>query len=330
MKKYLKNSSFLIGSLFILLLLSFSFIYSLYLKDIIQPPPTFLYNQEGRVVDTFPFPPSLHYLFGVDRHGRDVFWSVIDGAKYTILFAILIGFFRVLFGMIFGVIYGVYLQRFRFLFQAFERAFRFVPAVFLVFLFFKVNFINPTSDGFTLLISQLMLITIVALPPLTSVVGNEVNFYQKNEFITSSRIMGGSKLWVIRKHIIPFLRSRLLLMFVQQIIQVLLLMVHLGVFSLVIGGSQIVNTGEREVTVSLSNEWSGLIGLSYAELMLDKWIVIGPSIGFVLTILAFTLIKKGIENPTVRLKDTNSIRKRLSKKAIHELVMDFSFVNEKS
>lgn len=263
MKKYLKSRSFLVGSLFIVVLLIVSFIYSFYLKKLIQPPPTFFYNEEGRVIDTFPFPPSLRFLLGVDRHGRDVFWSVIDGAKYTILFAIIIGCFRVFFGMLFGVIYGVYLQKFRFLFHAFERACRFVPAVFLVFMFFNVNFFSPTSSGLTLLISQIMVLTIVALPPITSVIGNEVNFYQKNEFITSTRIIGGSKFWVIRKHIIPFLRSRLLLMFVQQIIQVLLLLVHLGVFKMVIGDSQIVNTGERDVTVSLSNEWSGLIGLSY-------------------------------------------------------------------
>ncbi|MEH7349609.1 peptide ABC transporter permease [Gottfriedia acidiceleris] len=328
MKNYLKSSSFLIGSLFIIGLLIVSFMYSFYLKKLIQPPPTFIYNSEGRVIDTFPFAPSLQYLFGVDRHGRDVFWSVIDGAKYTILFAFIIGFFRVFLGMLFGVIYGVYLQRFRFLFQAFERACRFVPAVFLVFLFFKVNFISPTSNGLSLLISQIILLTVVALPPLTSVIGNEVNFYQKNEFITSTRIMGGSNFWVIQKHIIPFLRSRILLMFVQQIIQVLLLMVHLGVFNLVIGDSQIVNTGEREVTVSLSNEWSGLIGLSYAELMLDKWIVIGPSIGFILTILAFTLIKKGIESLIVGNKEKVPLRKRSSKKVKNEIMMDFSFVNE--
>ncbi|PGM53852.1 peptide ABC transporter permease [Bacillus sp. AFS053548] len=326
MKNYLRSSSFLIGSLFIVGLLIVSFMYSFYLKKLIQPPPTFFYNSEGRVIDTFPFPPSLHFLFGVDRHGRDVFWSVIDGAKFTIVFAIIISFFRVLLGMVFGVIYGVYLQRFRFLFQAFERACRFVPAVFLVFMFLNVNFFNPTSNGFSLLISQIMVLTVVALPPLTSVIGNEVNFYQKNEFITSTRIIGGSNFWVIKKHIIPFLRSRILLMFVQQIIQVLLLMVHLGVFKLVIGDSEILNTGEREVTVSLSNEWSGLIGLSYAELMLDKWIVIGPSIGFILTILAFTMIKKGIENSTVRSKEKK--RKRSSKKLKNEIIMDFSFVKE--
>ncbi|MEH7453568.1 peptide ABC transporter permease [Gottfriedia acidiceleris] len=323
--KYLKNRSFLIGSSFILFLLCFSFFYTVYLKEVIQPPPKFLYNQEGRVIDTFPFPPSFHYLFGVDRHGKDVFWAVIDGAKYTILFAMLIGVFRVFFGMVFGVVYGVYLQRMRFFFQAFERAFRFVPAVFLVFLFFQVNFISQSSDGLTLLISQLILLTVVALPPLTSVIGNEVNFYVKNEFIISSIIIGGSKLWIIRKHVIPFLRSRLLLLFVQQIIQVLLLLVHLGVFKLIVGGSYVVDTGERYVTVSLSNEWSGLIGLSYTELMLDKWIVIGPCIGFVLTIIAFTFIKKGIENPNMPKNQKELVP---SKQVNSNELKDFTFFHK--
>ncbi|PGS51212.1 hypothetical protein [Bacillus sp. AFS041924] len=118
-------------------------------------------------------------------------------------------------------------------------------------------------------------------------------------------------------------------MFVQQIIQVLLLLVHLGVFKLIVGGSLIVNTGEREVTVSLSNEWSGLIGLSYAELMLDKWIVIGPCIGFVLTIIAFTLIKKEIEKPRLmKVKSKNGKEHVTSKQANSRENYDFNFVHK--
>ena len=326
MRKYVKNSSFLIGSLFILLLLIFSFIYTFYLKDIIKKPPTLLYDQNGKLLATYPYPPSLRFLFGVDRQGQDVFWLVIDGAKYTILLAMIVSFLRVLFGMLFGIIYGVYLQKFKFIFQALERAFRFVPAVLLVLLFFQVNFITPMGQGMTMLISQIILLTVVALPPLTNIIGNEVSFYSKNDFITSSKLMGGSNIWIIRRHVIPFLKSRLLLLYVQQVIQVLLLLVHLGVFHLVVGGSFSVNTIDgNSVTVSLSNEWSGLIGLSYVELMLDKWIVIGPSIGFILTILAFTLIKKGIENANLSPQKTGKKEKHSTIQLSNNTSLDFSF-----
>jgi peptide/nickel transport system permease protein len=51
----------------------------------------------------------------------------------------------------------------------------------------------------------------------------------------------------------------------------------------------------EKVALSLSNEWSGLIGLSYREMMLDQWIVIGPCVAFVVAIFAFKLMGKGLE-----------------------------------
>lgn len=73
-----------------------------------------------------------------------------------------------------------------------------------------------------------------------------------------------------------------------------------------------------------------MVWIDWLIVLLDKWIVIGPSIGFVLTILAFTFIKKGIENPTVENKEKKLLRRRSSRKAKHEIMMDFSFVNEES
>ncbi|MEC5189480.1 hypothetical protein [Geobacillus thermodenitrificans] len=51
----------------------------------------------------------------------------------------------------------------------------------------------------------------------------------------------------------------------------------------------------KEVAISLSNEWSGLIGLSYREMMLDQWIVVGPCVAFIVAIFAFKLMRKGLE-----------------------------------
>lgn len=331
MTKYLKNRSILIGSSFILMLLLFSFIYSFFLKDTIKSPPTFLYNHNGKLIDTYPFPPSLNYPFGVDRIGRDVFWLVIDGAKYTVLFAMLIGIARVFFGLFFGIIYGVFLHKVRFLFEAFERAFRFVPSALLVILFFSVDFFHLNDYNTSMLLSQFILLIVVGLPPVISVIGNEVTSFIKNEFIISTKILGGNNRWIIRKHIIPFLKTRLLLMFVQQIIQVLFLLIHLGVFKIIVGGGFVVDMGYKLATFSASNEWSGLIGLSYAELMLDQWIVIGPSIGFILTILAFTAIKKGIENSPNSLEIRKTRKKKEGKEAtkiIRNSKMDFTFVNK--
>jgi len=296
MKKSWKRIPFLISILFLVGLIAFSFLYTYGLKEHIKAPPTFLYDENGNIAKSLPFPPSLDYPFGVDRQGKNTFWSVIDGARYTILIGLSVSFLRVVLGIGFGIFYGMYLKKMRSFLTTFERAFRFIPAILLVMLFFEVNLFSDATKGFSYIASIIFWLTVVALPSLIHVVGNEVSHFSKEDFITASRAMGATKIRVIQKHVIPFLRSRALLMIVQQMISTLLLLVHLGVFGVFVGGSRLfcydpVNCRK----VPITNEWSALIGAKYQELMLDQWIVFGPSIAFILTLLACHVMKRMLE-----------------------------------
>ena len=295
-KKLSKNIWFMAGFLFIMLLLLVSFIYPYWIEPFLDSPPQMLY-ENGTLVDVPPYPPSASHFFGVDRFGDDVFWMVIEGAKYTILIAMGVGIMRILFGLMGGILYGFYYKQLAWLMDPFTRAFRFVPAV-LIAILFLVPFLEET--GPMVLIKQCLVLTFIAFLPITSVIGAEVNRYLKQEFIQASKILGGSKWWVIKKHLVVFLRPRLFILIIQQINQALLLLIHLGVLNLVIGGVKLLDLAtpgenKREVATSLSNEWTGMIGLSYRELQLDPWIVIGPCIGFVLTMLSFNLILHGLQ-----------------------------------
>ena len=295
-RKLSKNIWFMTGFLFIMLLLLVSFIYPYWIEPSIEQPPKMLY-ENGTLVDVPPYPPSSSHFLGVDRFGEDVFWMVIEGAKYTILIAIGVGILRIVFGMIGGIIYGFYHKQVVWLLDPFTRAFRFVPAV-LIAILFLAPFLGET--GPMTLIKQCLVLTFIAFLPITSVIGAEINHYLKQEFIQASEILGGSKWWVIKKHIVVYLRPRLFILIIQQINQALLLLIHLGVLNLVIGGVKLLDLAQpgetkREVATSLSNEWTGMIGLSYRELQMDPWIVIGPCIGFVLTMLSFNLILHGLQ-----------------------------------
>jgi peptide/nickel transport system permease protein len=150
------------------------------------------------------------------------------------------------------------------------------------------------------LMKQILVFAAVALPPLMMVIGNDIAVFLQNEFVVSSRLMGADNFWLIRKHVLPYMRPRLFLLFIQQTVQALLLLVHLGVFQILLGGRKIIDISDglgppEKVALSLSNEWSGLIGLSYREMMLDQWIVIGPCVAFIVAIFAFKLMGKGLE-----------------------------------
>ncbi len=322
MKKLKNYLPILIGCLMIIGLIAFSFIYTYFIKDTVKPPPTFLYNDEGKMIGTYGYPPSLSYPFGVDRFGRDVFWMVVDGAKYTIAIALVVALIRVVFGIIFGIFYGFTGKKFETIVNPFINAFRFVPAVIIVLPIFRMLQMGIGENQLKTLILQLLLLSFIAIPILTNTIGDEVREFLKSDFILSSKVIGAGNMWLRRKHVLPFLRTRILLLFVQQTIQVLFLLTQLGVFRLFIGGAVtlFIDDGVGR-DMSKSNEWAAMIGSNFFELSIDPWVIIGPSIAFIVTIFAFNLIKLGIEKiiqkqpvPTKQLK--------------HDSVKDFDSFND--
>ncbi len=327
MKMNWKKFSFLSSLIFIVGLVCFSFFYTFVLKEQIKKPPTFIFDEQGKLTKTFPFPPSLQYPFGVNRHGYDIFWMVIEGAKYTILITIGASLLRVGLGVSLGILYGMYLQKLKIVFTTLERAFRFVPAIFLGIMFINFNFFGKETSGFFYILSVVILLIFLALPSLVNVIGNEVIHFNKETYITSSKGMGASKFWIIRKHVIPFLRTRMLLMVIQQMISILFLLVHLGVFGIFIGGSRTIDFFDRLVVLPVTYEWSSLIGVSYQELMLDQWVVFGPSLAFILTLLACHVMKRTLEDTGEKTVKMNMEQSELTE--IKEIKKtDFKFAKQ--
>ncbi|PET40705.1 peptide ABC transporter permease [Bacillus sp. AFS001701] len=328
MIKIRKYFPIIIGSFIILGLITFSFIYTYFIKDTIKPAPALLYNAEGKLIDTYGYPPSWKYLFGVDRFGRDVFWMVIDGAKYTLSIAIVVGLMRVIFGGLLGAFFGFMNQRLLKIIEPILNAFRFVPAVIIIFPFFeKLNDVPEAVKEKTIAI-QISLLIIISIPVLINSIGEEVRDFLKNDFITSSRVIGARNGWIRRKHVIPYLRSRILLLFVQQTIQTLFLLTQLGVFKLFIGGVKVLYLDLGiDRPMSQANEWSAMIGANYIELSIDSWVIVGPSIAFIVSIFAFNLIKLGIE----RLMENQTGQKKkqpINNEVLYHGLNDFDFVNK--
>ncbi|WP_168413151.1 ABC transporter permease subunit [Bacillus salacetis] len=319
----MKNRKFLTGFTFTALLLLLSVLYSIYLDAILPKPPEMIYGENHILLDAPPYPPGIPFIFGVDRFGGDVFWMVIDGAKYTVTIAMSAAILRVAFSVFGSIFYILYLGNLTFIIESFIRAIRFIPAVILAMIFFISSNTPDVSAGW-LLGQQLIILVFIGVVPLMGFLGAEVRVFMDSDFISCSRTLGASKWWLIKHHILKHLQPRAFVLFTQQVVQTLLLLVHLGVFQILIGKIKEVTkfdglySGEK-VTMSLTNEWSGLIGLSYHELMLDKWIILGPCIGFTLTIYAFRLMGKGLEEVLadsasrgVRVNNSRQLNKALA------------------
>jgi peptide/nickel transport system permease protein len=90
------------------------------------------------------------------------------------------------------------------------------------------------------------------------------------------------------------MKEKLLLLFSRETVEVLTLVGQLGIFNIFIGGTYF--TPSPALFHSISNEWAGLVGQYRMKLQPGSWwILLFPLTGFVLLLLSFYLISRGLE-----------------------------------
>jgi peptide/nickel transport system permease protein len=303
-----KDPFFLAGFLFIFTLISFSFYHHFVMNNEIYE------NQiiyEGITpVDKAPFEPSSKYWFGSDRMGADLFYQIISGAKYTLGIAFVASILRIFLSFLGGVLLlsaGKVLP----VFKGLGQSFYYIPSALLIFFIVGPIITSEQITFWEKAFFQILLIVLIAIPNTAILIKEEINLIQQNEFITSAKLMGGSRVRILFKHIMPHLWPRLILMYVQQVIAVLLLLAHLGILGVFFGGTIYREYGmEFTIPVSVSNEWSGLLGGYYYQLRLAPWLVFFPVLSFAAVIMAFNFMAEGIKRAGDQLPGRKIVKKR--------------------
>ncbi|MGR3764348.1 hypothetical protein [Rossellomorea sp. NS-SX7] len=299
----------IIFSSLILVLMISSLIYNLGPEKVI--PQTIIdYDENGKISGGAPFPPSLQIPFGTDREGFHIGYKLLEGAGVTLGSAILISLisFSLAFGI--GVIGGFTKLRIKAVSHKFFTSFYFIPQSIIAY-----NILYPVLwepvQGFTTtlperIIIEILVLAIIVTPTTAILISNETEQILGEEFITSARVLGGSPLLIFHKHLIPHLKIRLFVIYPKVVIQILLVIAHLGFFTLYFGGTDVCYEPFCDPPKPIIQEWSGLMGTSYQELGLSWWIFMGPMICFAITILLLNGITKCIEG----LMETDDYRER--------------------
>ncbi|MCU4771535.1 ABC transporter permease subunit [Bacillus toyonensis] len=262
-----------------------------------------------------PFPPSLQFLFGTDRTGYDLLNLIIEGAKWTIGFAVLVALLRMLLGIVIGFLLGAYVKRGFKKIEAFFDSFTIAPMVMICYFILSevLIYTNGTIPApfYQRILFQLGVIVLLSVPTLSLYVANEVRKLQTEEFVEAAKILGGGKLYIVIKHILPHLVPTFIIMLMQQFVQTLTLLLHLGLLNLFFGGTVLYGNEADSVT----HEWTGLIGMYYPSLSSDTWIPMIPIIFFSLTVLAANKITDSVQE-SIEKKRAGSISVKNTNKSV--------------
>ncbi|WP_430790168.1 ABC transporter permease subunit [Virgibacillus flavescens] len=297
---HMKNIKFAIGSLFFIIVITISVTYSVTTDNHVDRR-TIIYEEDGSTIkSTPPHPPGEPFFIGSDEHGYDFLDQLIIGAKYTLIFSLLIALLRVLTGLLGGILYvftiKIKIQRFL---ENLVDSIHFLPLTLIAYILLRpilLGSIHGFDYSFTQrIILEIFILTILVIPLTTVAVGKDIKHVLQNEFIMSAMVLGGSRLHILRRHIFPHIGPRLAILFGQQFISVLYVLIHLGVLEYYFGGTIMVDDGPDQ---SVTNEWSGLLGGAKNELEggdVQLWLLVFPLLAFVLSIFAMQFIIKGIK-----------------------------------
>jgi peptide/nickel transport system permease protein len=315
-----KSPLFLIGFIIIFTLFFGSIIYSHYVPNSKQPVMQLRYDDNKSPIDSAPLAPFKEMPFGTDRFGVSMLHKVLDGAKYTLGFAFLVAFFRLFFGTLIGLFFSQLPRSFLKMANKLFESFYYAPATIICYLL-----LYPLLQIFTWAIPReqqaifaVIILTVVAVPPLTITIASETAKFLENEFISSVKVLGGGRFHTLRKHVLPYLRPRLSILYSQQLISTLLLLAHLGVLRVFIGGTDFITLDPLEnntVPVAMINEWSSMIGASIYEIRGNRWVVFSPLAGFAITILALNFIVEAMKRQYLSQGAYTKGRSRFRKKS---------------
>lgn len=295
-KQLFKYKLFLFGAVLIGGTFLASLFYFVFFNDQIPSTPL-LYDENGRPLHA-PYSGSVYPPFGTDEFGRDIAIVMLVGAKYTIGAAFLISLLRVVPAIFIGIFMQFYLKGIKRPLKSIADSLTYFPITLLAFLL--LNWVSlrgvlyeegapPSGIQIIIYVAVLSLIFI----PLNSVlIANEVELIYNKEFIACSLTLGAGKWRIITKHIRPFLVPQLWIILIREFIQTLILMSHLGILSIFIGGVVFKeNLFGNMDPVSLSSEWAGTLGMWWDYLWTSyPWIAFIP----IVLITLLTLAAKGM------------------------------------
>ena len=249
-------------------------------------------TEHGKELIAPPSPPSPDYLIGTDKGGKDIFSLLLYGARWTVGTTLILAAVKVLAGFAFGI-NAVFRSRHKRLGKIVSAPLNSLPQiVFLYFILARISLNFPFNEF--ILIAVFGLVAVVFGTPASSAAieaaGREI---AGREFFTAAKAAGAGRFYLVFHHMLPFMKERLLTLFVSEMIAVLNLLGQMGIFGVFLGLT--IKTFDPPTLNSGLHEWAGLVGQARFYIYSEQWILLGPLCAYVLFLVSLYFILEGIK-----------------------------------
>lgn len=155
--------------------------------------------REQDLYNTNAHPDAVHW-FGTDELGRDLFTRTWYGARYSLIIGILATLIDFIIGVLYGGIAGMATRRVDSIMMRIAEVIYAIPYLLVVIL---LAVVFSTIGSGTSLFVLILAMSLTSWVPMAILVRGQVLQLKESEYSLASESVGGSKGWILKKHIIP-------------------------------------------------------------------------------------------------------------------------------
>lgn len=264
-RRFRKNKAAMFGfSIFVAICLIAVF------ADIITPYS----NAIQQVKENRLMAPSINHFFGCDNMGRDMFARVIHGARYSIVFAVVISLISLAISTVLGGIAGYYGGAIDNLVMRLLDVIMCLPSNLLalcIVAVFRANIIN-----------LLIALTIAQIPATARVVRSSILSVASSDYIEAARCHGARDARIIAKYIVPNAIGPIV---VNTTVNASRLIISVSSMSFLGLGIQ-----------PPAPEWGNLLATAREYMRIAPWLLYFPGFALVITALSINMIGDGLRD----------------------------------
>lgn len=218
-------------------------------------------------------PGSAHW-FGTDEYGRDLFWRVVYGTKYSLA----IGFVAVIVSLIVGVplgaVAGYFGGKVEETIMRITDIFSAIPSILMA-----VCVVSVLGYG---TVNLMIAVGISSVPTFVKTTRAAIMTVKNNEFIEASRALGKSEFFIIFRHVIPNCLSPIIVASTLRIASAIVSASSLSFLGLGIQPP--------------SPEWGALLSSGKEFIRGYSYMCLYPGLAIMITVLAFNLVGDGLRD----------------------------------
>lgn len=211
---------------------------------------------------------TSEYLLGTDQLGRDILSRLLTGAQVSFLVAVGAVVIAGAIGLLVALVAGFLGGRVDAILTRIADASMAFPVVLLAIVIVATQ---GKSIGVVILV-----LVLAAWPQYARVLRSEVIRIKTQDFVTMSQVMGGGRLWAIRKHVVPNVVPTLLVLATLQV----------GLAIIAEGSLSFLGIGVPPPASS----WGNMLADGRNFLSTAWWLPVLPGVALSVTVLAANLL----------------------------------------